>query len=69
MVEINYKGMLVSCYGVMHEEQNIHVVCDNEIDDCVFSEGFSSWKIAVPAVIDTLLERNETIEVVEMQAQ
>ena len=47
MVEINYKGMLVSCYGVMHEEQNIHVVCDNEIDDCVFSEGFSSWKIAV----------------------
>ena len=68
MLEINYKGMSVSCYGVMHEGQNIQVVCDNEIDDCVFSEGFSGWRVAVPAVIDTLLERKETIEVVEMQA-
>ena len=68
MVEINYKGMSVSYYGVMHEEQNIQVVCDDEIDDCVISEGFSNWKVAVPTVIDTLLERKKTIEVVEMQS-
>ena len=53
-VEIKYKGHSVSCYGKMHPEQNVNIVCENEFYDQIYPNGFENWTECVHFIIDKL---------------
>lgn len=63
-VTIQYKGYRVDCYGNMHEQQNISIVCANELHDGILPMGFTSWTDAVHFIID----KTGCINPVELEA-
>lgn len=53
----------IDCYGVMHEGQNIEIVCVNENNDGLLPQGFNTWKQAV-----SWLKENWNGDIVELSA-
>jgi len=37
----------IDCYGKMTKENNINVICDNEMYDGIYPDGFETWQEAV----------------------
>lgn len=58
MTTIEYRGRHIDCYGEINAHSNFHVVCEDEEDDDIWTEGnpndenyeFSSWQ----EVVETL---------------
>ena len=51
---VHYKGNDVECYGILEEDSNFSVICENEEYDDVWTEGnlttgepFTSWEEVV----------------------
>ncbi|MCK5664000.1 MAG: hypothetical protein KAI17_10960 [Thiotrichaceae bacterium] len=63
-VTIQYKGHSVDCYGDMHEQQNVSIVCDDELYDGILPMGFNNWTDAVHFIID----KTGRINPVELEA-
>jgi len=54
---VHYQGRDVECYGTLEDDSNFSVVCDDEFDDDVWTDGdplsngpFLTWE----TVVDTL---------------
>lgn len=57
-VTVQYKGHSIDCYGDMHEQQNISVVCENELHDGILPTGFDNWTDAVHYIVDKTTCKN-----------
>ena len=50
---VHYEGRDVECYGKLEEDSNFSVVCDDETDDYVWTDGdpdnesFTTWEDVV----------------------
>lgn len=50
---VHYEGRDVECYGTLEEDSNFDVVCDDECDDSVWTDGnpaggsFTTWEDVV----------------------
>jgi hypothetical protein len=53
---VHYEGRDVECYGTLEEDSNFSVVCDDECDDDVWTDGdpagesFLTWEAVVMAL-------------------
>lgn len=53
---VPFEGREVECYGVLNEDSNFEVVCEDEADDFIWCDGnpeggsFATWEEAVQAL-------------------
>jgi hypothetical protein len=53
---VHYEGRDVECYGTLEEDSNFSVVCDDESDDSVWTDGdpdnesFTAWEDVVASL-------------------
>lgn len=48
---VEFNGRKIECYGELYDDSNFHVVCDNDDDDDIWTDGnpyhpeyiFASW--------------------------
>lgn len=68
--KVEYNRTAVECYGDLQDDSNISIVCDDEWDDCVWTDGnpvtglpFKTWEEAV-----TILSKRAKSQILEMSA-
>lgn len=68
--KVEYNGTQVECYGDLQDDSNISIVCDDEWDDCIWTDGnpvtglpFKTWEEAV-----TILSKRAKSQILEMSA-
>ena len=56
---VKFRGTEVECYGLLEENSNFEVVCDDEEDDSIWCEGntetdepFTSWEECVEHLVE-----------------
>jgi len=37
----------IGCTGEMHKEQNVQVICEDEMFDGIYPDGFNNWQEAI----------------------
>ena len=56
---VKFRGTEVECYGLLEENSNFEVMCDDEEDDSIWCEGntetdepFTSWEECVEHLVE-----------------
>lgn len=66
---VRYEGRDVECYGKLEEDSNFSVVCDDECDDSVWTDGdpdamsFVTWEDVV-----STLQKHFNSDILEISA-